>query len=125
MWAWGDGGNVSTEDWPGNLAMTRVGDNHGHAVYTYVFETEPTGLLFSNVEAGAATTQTSDFEFVNAGYYTVKGLRAVVPAVATAIDNTSFVVVPTQQVYDLQGRRIGGQPQRGLYIQNGRKVVVR
>ena len=27
--------------------------------------------------------------------------------------------------YDLQGRRIGGEPKAGIYIRDGRKVVVR
>ena len=26
-------------------------------------------------------------------------------------------------IYDLQGRRIQGEPQKGLYIQNGKKIL--
>jgi len=29
------------------------------------------------------------------------------------------------RLYDLQGRRIEGQPAKGLYISNGKKVVVK
>ena len=103
-----------------------MGENKGNGVYTYVFNEEPTGLLFANVENNTATTQTADFQFVNAGYYSVKGLRAVVPEVATGIESSlTSHPSPLTPVYDLQGRRLNGQPQRGLYIQNGRKVVVK
>lgn len=125
VWAWGEDGNISTTEWPGSLAMTRVGDNNGKDVYTYVFETEPTGLLFANVADGAATVQTSDFEFVNAGYYTVKGLKAIVPDVPTAISLTTRQLDDPSAVYDLQGRRISGTPAKGIYIFNNRKAVVR
>ena len=125
VWAWGTGGNISTEPWPGNLAMTRVGDSNGNSVYTYVFDAEPTGLLFVNVAGGAATTQTSDFDFTNAGYYTVSGLKAVVPSPTTGIGNVNLNANENEnRVYDLQGRRVS-QPTKGLYIMNGRKVVIR
>ncbi len=29
------------------------------------------------------------------------------------------------QLFDLQGRRVEGQPRSGLYIRNGRKTVVK
>ena len=31
----------------------------------------------------------------------------------------------TDNCYDLQGRRINGKPRKGLYIQNGKKIVIR
>lgn len=31
----------------------------------------------------------------------------------------------TGMIYDLQGRRLSGKPQKGLYIHNGRKVVIK
>ena len=42
----------------------------------------------------------------------------------TGIGATLNDVIINSNVYDLQGRRVA-QPQRGLYIMNGRKVVVR
>ena len=51
------------------------------------------------------------------------------------VDETSAIVVPmadparrpsaSQSVFDLQGRRVGGAMKAGMYIINGRKVVVR
>ena len=39
--------------------------------------------------------------------------------------NTPVHQSNTPQLYDLQGRHLNGIPQKGIYIQNGRKVVVR
>jgi len=30
-----------------------------------------------------------------------------------------------QSLYDLQGRRLNGKPQKGVFIQNGKKVVIK
>lgn len=42
-----------------------------------------------------------------------------------AIHNVDYIATPTDAVYDLQGRRISHRPAPGLYIKNGRKVVIR
>ena len=42
-----------------------------------------------------------------------------------AIRNVDFVSTTTDAVYDLQGRRVNNRPAPGLYIKNGRKVVIR
>ena len=42
-----------------------------------------------------------------------------------AIHNVEFVSTTTDAVYDLQGRRVNNRPAPGLYIKNGRKVVIR
>ena len=44
--------------------------------------------------------------------------------VTTGIDNHS-AASSSSLLYDLQGRRLNGKPEKGLYIQNGRKQVVR
>ena len=43
---------------------------------------------------------------------------------------TAIVPLPTSprkstDIYDLQGRRLSGQPTKGVYIQNGKKVVIK
>lgn len=43
---------------------------------------------------------------------------------ATDIESTHHSPLTTDQYYDLQGRRVE-KPQRGLYIQNGKKVIVK
>ena len=43
----------------------------------------------------------------------------------TAIEAIETTTQQTQATYDLQGRRIDGQPRQGIYIRDGRKVVVK
>jgi hypothetical protein len=43
---------------------------------------------------------------------------------ATGIDNVSVSNCGNGEVYDLQGRRVS-QPTKGLYIVNGKKVVIK
>ena len=43
------------------------------------------------------------------------------------INTVRSITTPTTEksskIYDLQGRRIQGEPQKGLYIQNGKKIM--
>ena len=123
VWAWNAGGNLNGAEWPGNGVMEKVGNaDNGNAVYRYIFSEEPTGLLFSN----AGTPQTSDFTFTNGGYYTVSGLFAVVkPTTGIRVQSVVTEPQPSAAIYDMQGRRLNGTPQRGLYIVNGKKVVIK
>ena len=56
---------------------------------------------------------------------------ASVPDLADSIINTSvrYIAPDTPEkfsdLYDLQGRRLTGKPAKGIYIQNGRKVMVK
>ena len=43
----------------------------------------------------------------------------------TSIDNPKADSITQTQVFDLQGRRLSGKPARGVYIQNGKKKVVK
>ena len=137
VWAWNANGNLTGAEWPGSGLMTKVGENNGNGVYSYVFDDQPTGLLFSNVPEGSAeaTKQTSDFDFVNAGYYSVNGLLGVVAPTPTALSDISIENARIAPIYDLQGRRIGHLAPRsslptprikkGLYISNGKKYLVK
>jgi hypothetical protein len=40
----------------------------------------------------------------------------------------SGILIPRRQseaIYDLQGRRINGQPTRGIYIKDNRKIMIK
>ena len=118
VWAWNDNGNLNGTEWPGTGVMENVGTaSNGNEVYRFIFEEEPTGLLFSN----AGSPQTSDFNFVNGGYYTISGQQAIVKpttgvkAVELATDDNSQA-----PAYNLAGQRVG-KDYRGLVIVNGRK----
>ena len=43
----------------------------------------------------------------------------------TAVESVAMPSQQTEQVYDLQGRRVSGQLKRGIYIKNNKKVFVR
>ena len=43
----------------------------------------------------------------------------------TGIENVTIKPVSQEKLFDLQGRRLKSAPQRGVYIRNGKKVVVR
>ena len=84
------------------------------------------GIIFSG-----GGNQTADLTFQNAGYYNKDGLKATVtPA---GVESVAIKSQQTGQYYDLQGRRINHSElqgrnsplRKGLYIVNGKKIVVR
>ncbi|MBQ6653417.1 MAG: hypothetical protein IJM81_08550 [Prevotella sp.] len=54
-------------------------------------------------------------------------LSATLTLISTGIRVQPVVAQPQSSaaIYDLQGRRLNGTPQRGLYIQNGKKIIVK
>ena len=44
---------------------------------------------------------------------------------STVRDVTTTTTDPSSEIYDLQGRRISATPQKGVYIQNGKKTLVK
>ena len=122
-WAWNNSSNFTGGNWPG-VECTLLGNaSNGNKVwkwsYTGTLATQPTGIIFNN----NGSPQTADFTFQNGGYYNKDGLKAVVTT--GIIEATSASKPATPKVYDLQGRRIKGKAKQGLYIQNGKKVMVR
>ena len=132
-WVWNEGKNFCGE-WPG-AKLTRVGDDgNGHLVwlwdggdYVDLFDTYtpdptqfPTNVLFNN---GGEDPKTADFKFENGGYYDATGLLGNVNT-PTAISNVPFVVVPTQQTYNLSGQRVTNN-YRGIVVREGKKLIVR
>jgi len=72
-WIWNEGGaNFTGGAWPGTALIEVAGvAPSGKNIYRWTTnsEDEPSGILFSNY----GTPQTSDFAFVNGGYYTESG----------------------------------------------------
>ena len=77
-WIWNAGGaNFTGGAWPGTALIDVVGvAPSGKNIYrwTTTSQDEPSGILFSN----HGTPQTSDFAYVNGGYYTESGLLGLV-----------------------------------------------
>ena len=43
--------------------------------------------------------------------------------IPNGISQNTYTITKTSPLYDLSGRRLNGEPQRGVYIKDGRKVV--
>ena len=124
-WAWmngGDGKDYVGTDWPGVGAKLLGTADNGNRVFKWVSAktTAPDNIIFSGAE-----NKTADLVFTNAGYYTKDGKQAVVTA--TGIE--SIHTTPSTKnaaIYDLQGRKVNKeQLKKGLYIVNGKKVVIK
>lgn len=131
-WAWmknHDGKEYLGVEWPGvNATLLGKADN-GNKVFKWVSTktTAPDFIIFSG--AGA---QTKDLPFVNCGYYTKDGNKAIVSTGIHTInaDNQSPV-----RIYSIDGKLMHEMPKgtsetealnqlkHGIYIVNGRKVV--
>jgi hypothetical protein len=44
---------------------------------------------------------------------------------ATGIENVNRETITNNRYYDLQGRRVSGAAQKGIYVVNGKKIVVK
>lgn len=122
VWAytWTDE-NMQMGEWPGTQLTATEEQVDGHNVYAFSYKGEaaPAFIIFNNGQGGD-TNQTNDLEFVDGKQYT-DGPKLVI---STAIEQC--VEVLPQQAYDLQGRRVNeGQNKKGIYIVNGKKIVIK
>ena len=124
-WAWDNNNNNYTGgSWPGQLC-TKVGTNNGKNIwkwtYTGTLTTQPTQIIFNDGKSNNAS-QTSDLDFSNGGYYNEAGaLQGVVTGIVPVKADTP---AGTAKIYTLDGREVKN-PQRGIYIVNGKKRVVK
>ena len=88
-------------------------------VYTLqvTLESEKNTLECANemYESGNFATSQPDFAIAASGAYEPNSIRTI----STATPGAS------SEIYDLQGRRLSAIPPKGVYIQHGRKLVVR
>ena len=110
----------TADDVTGNLmagsatATTAVAANAGYILSDGVFQpalagTLPAGKAYLNIAAGARTLEMN---------FDDEGITAVKEITNTNRTNN------TNEVFDLQGRRVA-QPTKGMYIVNGKKVVIK
>ena len=129
-WAWmtgGDGKDYVGTSWPGVKAELIGTADNGNKVFKWISTktTAPDMIIFSG-----GGNQTADLRFTNAGYYTKDGQQAVV---TTGIEEVRWKTSDGRNNvwYDLQGRCLSpltSHPSpltKGLYIVNGRKVVLK
>lgn len=123
-WAWDSKNNYTGGTWPGQLC-TKVGTNNGKNIwkwtYTGTLTTQPTQIIFNDGKSNNAA-QTSDLDFSNGGYYNEAGaLQGVVTGIVPVKADTP---TGTTKIYTLDGREVK-TPQHGVYIVNGKKVMVK
>lgn len=124
VWAWNKTDatdNIYNTTWPGTASqkdISYVGDYNGHKVYLWKNSTQytPTKIIFND-----GAFQTSDLDFVNGGYYTDEGCVAGIAAITTQYEQNT-----DNRWYNINGQVLNGQPtQKGIYINNGKKVVIK
>jgi len=133
-WAYTSTCNFTTGKWPG-ASCSLVAAIGGNKIYKWKWngkcykpntttemtpEPMPKKIIFNN-----GSKQTAELDFVNGGYYNEQGtLRAIVGGSTGIKDIRSKEEKIKDVVYDLQGRRVDN-PSKGMYIINGKKVVIK
>ena len=93
----------------------------------------PTGAyILTNTDEGLGfrlVDGTTNFVEANRAYFSVDGATAARIGIdfggeTTAVQSVALATQQTEQVYNLQGQRVD-QPRHGLYIINGKKVIVK
>ncbi len=136
-WAWTDSPSDNftysqRKNWPG-VDCTFLGyAQNGNAVWKWTWDgtkqknssaTQPAKIIFSN----SGSPQTADLEFKNGGYYNKAGLQKVV---TTGIQTIQSDTNKSGKIYSIDGRLINSNGtlqglSKGLYIVNGKKVVIK
>lgn len=97
-----------------------------HKSKSQTVTTAATAYTFTNLTADA--TYTYRVRALADGFATSNWSEPIQVSLATSIHEVTGADDASAQpaaLYDLQGRRITGTPQRGIYIKDGRKIMVR
>lgn len=129
VWAWyNDASHSNIYDgasWPGvNKDVKQVGTNGTNKVYLWKYngtKSKPAMIIFND-----GSNQTQDLTFTNGGYYNITGLVDVVTSgISTPIaDMTSA----DNRIFNIGGQYVGNNAavlKAGLYIQNGKKILIK
>lgn len=138
-WAWDKSGNYTGGKWPGSKCEKVGTTSDGKDVWKWTWNRNyvkdesasesttaslPTGIIFTNKKAGSDSgAQTLNMAFKNGNYYG----ENVTYGNVTGISN---IKVNTQKAdniwYTISGSRMTSKPtQKGVYIHQGKKVVVK
>lgn len=132
VWIWDSSNNYTGGTWPGE-SMTLMGKAaNGNNIFKWTYSgtltTIPTGIIFTH--DGGTKFNSKDGTFTNHGYYTENGTTTSTKTITIVATTINFITPAAQESdgvwYTITGVRLGGSPsQSGVYIHNGRKVVVR
>lgn len=137
-WAWDKSGNYTGGTWPGSKCEKVGTTSDGKDVWkwkwngSYVKDKTapasttaslPTGIIFTNKKAGSDSgAQTLNMQFKNGNYYGDN----VTYGNATGISVIKANAQTDESWYTIGGTRLSGKPtQKGVYIHQGKKAVVK
>ena len=133
-WRWDKQYNYTTNSWPGSVCVKVGNADNGNAVWKWTFKSSERksqsssneGIIFNDGKSSGAK-QTADMPFDNGGYYLIDGLWDNVANPITGIEAVrTSPSTRNAAIYDLQGRKVNKeQLKKGLYIVNGKKVVIK
>lgn len=137
-WAWDSNGNFTNKVWPGSKCEQVGTTSEGKSVWKWTWDgkyyknnvattttSTPTNIIFTNKTKG--TKQTNDMQFKNGNYYGVNVVYGNVIDNATGISNIKANTQSGNDAwYSLSGSRMTTKPtQKGVYIHQGKKVVIK
>lgn len=137
-WAWDKSGNYTGGKWPGSKCKKVGTTSDGKDVWKWTWNRNyvkdesasesttaslPTGIIFTNKKAGSDSgAQTLNMAFKNGNYYGDN----VTYGNATGISVIKANAQTDESWYTIGGTRLSGKPtQKGVYIHQGKKVVVK
>lgn len=137
-WAWDKSGNYTGGKWPGSKCEKVGTTSDGKDVWKWTWNRNyvkdesasesttaslPTGIIFTNKKAGSDSgAQTLNMAFNNGNYYGDN----VTYGNATGISVIKANAQTDESWYTIGGTRLSGKPtQKGVYIHQGKKVVVK
>lgn len=137
-WAWDKSGNYTGGKWPGSKCKKVGTTSDGKDVWKWTWNRNyvkdesasesttaslPTSIIFTNKKAGSDSgAQTLNMAFKNGNYYGDN----VTYGNATGISVIKANAQTDESWYTIGGTRLSGKPtQKGVYIHQGKKVVVK
>ena len=139
MWSYTDNSNLCTnKNWPGDrvtATKTVGGKTWVYKTFRVTAKNNPINIVISS---GSGSPQTVDFENISTDKYFVISaskdsgnknfVEDVTETYTTGIGNVTVNTAGTCRIYNLNGQYVGTDSDAlapGIYIQNGKKHVVR
>lgn len=137
-WAWDKSGNYTGGKWPGSKCEKVGTTSDGKDVWKWTWNRNyvkdesasesttaslPTGIIFTNKKAGSDSgAQTLNMAFNNGNYYGDNVTYGNVTGISVVKANAQT----DESWYTIGGTRLSGKPtQKGVYIHQGKKAVVK
>lgn len=133
-WAWNDTNKSNyTPDnnasWPGDSEhVYRIGKAaDGGYIWQWCYygtlTTAPEKIIFNNGDSGVGTNQTDDMTFTDGGWYNMSTTKSDPTLGINGVTPQPSVV--SDAWYTLSGQRVTTPTAKGVYIHNGKKVIIR